>query len=56
MEVLSGEEVTGKGGHHWVYSPIYDEAGFKRFIVEKMLTCLMDSFPEGTREAIKKIN
>ena len=55
MEVLSGEEVTGKGGHHWVYSPKLDEAGFKRFIIEKMLTCLMDSFPEETREAIKKL-
>jgi predicted transcriptional regulator len=53
MGVLKGEEKTGKGGHHWVYFPALDEAGFKRFIVEKMIATLMESFPEETREVIK---
>jgi len=55
MGVLSGVEESGKGGYHWVYSPKLDEAGFKSFIVEKMLNSIMDSFPEETREAIKKL-
>jgi hypothetical protein len=53
--VLSGEEKTGKGGYHWIYYPKLDEGGFKKYIVEKMIASLMDSFPEETREAIKKI-
>ncbi len=55
MGVLSGVEETGKGGYHWVYHPKLDELGFKNYIVEKMLDCLMSSFPEETREAIKKL-
>jgi hypothetical protein len=56
MGVFSGVEETGKGGHHWVYYPKIDEAGFKRFIIEKTIYSLMDSFPEETREAIKKLS
>jgi len=44
------------GGHHWVYSPKLDEVKFKRYIVERMIDTLMGSFPEETREAIKKIS
>lgn len=55
MGVLGGEEKTGKGGHHWVYYPKLDEVGFKRYIVEKMRDRLIDSFPNETRETIKKI-
>jgi hypothetical protein len=53
MGVLKGEEKTGKGGHHWVYYPAMDEAGFKRFIAEKLIATLMENFPKETREAIK---
>ncbi len=49
MGVISGEDKTGKGGHHWVYYPGLDEDGFKRFIVEKMVVSLMESFPAETR-------
>jgi len=56
MEVLSGEEVTGKGGHHWVYYPKLDEAGFKSYIVDKMIGRLIENFPESTREAIKQLS
>jgi predicted transcriptional regulator len=55
-EVLSGEETTGKGGHHWVYYPKLDEMGFKRYIVEKMITSLMENFPEATRDAINQLS
>ena len=56
MDVISGEERTGKGGHHWVYFPKLDETGFKRYIVDKMIENLMKSFPDETKEAIKKLN
>jgi hypothetical protein len=56
MGIFSGEERTGKGGHHWVYFPKLNEAGFKAFIVEKMITSLVENFPEETNEAIKKLN
>jgi hypothetical protein len=54
MGVLKGEEKTGKGGHHWIYSPAMDEPGFKQFIVKKMIDSLMESFPDEAREAIRK--
>lgn len=40
---------------HWVYSPMLDEEDFRVHIVEKMITSLIGSFPEETREAIKQI-
>ena len=55
MGVISGEEKTGKGGHHWVYFPKLDEAGFKKYIVEKMLEILIRDFPDETRQTIKKL-
>ena len=51
--VLKGDETTGKGGHRWVYYPAMDEAGFKRFIAEKLIGSLLKSFPDETVEAIK---
>ncbi|MCX6654371.1 MAG: BlaI/MecI/CopY family transcriptional regulator [Candidatus Bathyarchaeota archaeon] len=54
LGVLTGEENTGKGGHHWVYFPAMDESGFKQFIVKKMIDSLMESFPDEAREAIRK--
>ena len=55
MGVLSGKEESGKGGYHWVYFPNLDEVGFKAFIVEKMMTSLVENFPDETREAINLI-
>ena len=55
MGVLSGREVSGKGGYHWVYGPAMDEEGFKRFIAKKMITTLMESFPEETKQVLKKL-
>jgi hypothetical protein len=53
--VLKGEEKTGKGGHHWVYSPAMDESEFKQHIAKTILESLMRDFPEETAEAVKKI-
>ena len=54
MGIFNGREESDKGGYHWVYSPAMDEEGFKGFIVEKMITSLMKSFPEETRQAIRE--
>ncbi|MCX6648955.1 MAG: BlaI/MecI/CopY family transcriptional regulator [Candidatus Bathyarchaeota archaeon] len=40
--IVGGVEVTGKGGHHWVYSPAMNEAEFRRTVAN------------GIRESIKK--
>ena len=55
MGVLRGEERTGKGGHHWVYFPAMDEAGFKKFIADKLISSMLTSFPEETKKAIRSI-
>jgi hypothetical protein len=55
MGVISGEEKTGKGGHHWVYFPKLDEIGFKKYIVEKMLEILMRDFPDETKQTFKRL-
>ena len=51
--VLKGVERTGKGGHHWVYSPAMDEAGFKQHIARTILESLLRDFPEETKTTIK---
>ena len=55
MGALSGVEETGKGGYHWVYSPAMDESGFKRFIAEKLIGSLRNSFPDELSPAIEKL-
>jgi len=55
MGVISGEECTGKGGHHWAYKVAMDETGFKRFIAMTLLESLMRDFPEETKESITKL-
>ena len=56
MGVLKGEDRTGKGGHHWIYSPAMTEAEFKQFIAKTILENLMRDFPEETRKALHKVN
>ena len=53
MGLLSGKEVTGKGGYHCIYYPAINEVGFKRFIVEKLIASLMESFPEETKLVVR---
>lgn len=55
MGVLNGNDATGKGGHHWIYFAAMDEAGFKKFIVETMVTKLAEDFPIETKKAIDGI-
>jgi predicted transcriptional regulator len=52
---LKGEERTGKGGYHWIYSPAMKESEFKQHIARTILESLMRDFPEETAETVKKI-
>jgi predicted transcriptional regulator len=49
MGVLKGDERTGKGGHHWIYSPAMNEAEFKQYIAKTIIESLMRDFSEETR-------
>jgi len=55
MGVLNGDDITGKGGHRWIYRPAMTEAEFKQYIARTILESLMRDFPEETAEAVKKI-
>ncbi len=46
---------TGKGGHHRVYTPLYEEAEFKEHIARQIIEKLRKEFPEETDKAILKI-
>ena len=54
--VLKGEERTGKGGYHWIYSPAMDEQQYKQYLAKTIIESLMRDFPEETSEAVKKIH
>ena len=56
MGILTGDDHTGKGGHHWIYKPAMDEASLKQFIAEKILGSLIRDIPEETKTALKKIS
>jgi len=53
--VLDYTETTGKGGHRRIYSAKYDEAGFKEFIAKKIISRLLETWPEATREAMEAL-
>ena len=55
MGVLKGVDITGKGGHRWIYSPAMTEAGFKTYIAETILGNLNRDFPEETQHALAQI-
>jgi len=50
--VLKGDEKTGKGGYHWIYSPAMNEAEFKQHIARTILESLLRDFPEETKIAL----
>ena len=53
--VLKGDEKTGKGGYHWIYSPAMNEAEFKQHIARTILESLLRDFPEETRTALENL-
>lgn len=54
--ILNGVQETGKGGYHWVYKPAMDESGFKKYVAETLIGCLMRAFPEETKNVVKRIS
>ena len=55
MGVLKGVDITGKGGHRWIYSPAMNESEFKQHIARTILESLLRDFPEETREALRSV-
>ena len=55
MGVLNKTEITGKGGYRGVYSLRMDKSEFKKFVARAAIEALMRSFPEETRQIIKRI-
>jgi len=53
--ILKYVERTGKGGHHRVYSPVFDETGFREYLAKKIIGKLMEEFSDETRSAIWKL-
>ncbi len=53
--VLTYVERTGKGGHHRIYSPAFDESGFKEFLAEKIISHLIQEFPDETKKTLDKM-
>jgi hypothetical protein len=56
MSVLKGEEKTGKGGHHWIYSPAMNESEFKQHIAKTIMESLLRGFPNETKEALNSVS
>ena len=54
--VLAGEEKTGKGGHHWVYTPAMNETEYKQYIINTLLESLLREFPEETKQALHSLH
>jgi len=52
---LGYTEITGKGGHRRIYTARYDEAGSKEYMAKKVISKLLETWPEATRKAIEAI-
>ena len=52
--VVRYTEESGKGGYHRIYSPVFDEEGFKRHVAEKVISKLSEMWPDATREVLNK--
>jgi len=52
---LDYTETTGKGGHRRIYSAKYDEAGFKEYMAKKIISKLLETWPESTLKVIDTV-
>lgn len=52
---LDYKEESGKGGYRRIYSANYDEAGFKEYLAEKIISKLLGTWPEATVKVIDEI-
>lgn len=51
--ILTGEDRTGKGGHHNVYKPAMNETQLKQHIAETIIQTLNREWPDETGKAVK---
>jgi len=54
-EILEYVERTGKGGYHRIYTPVFNEMGFKEHLAKMIISKLSQDFPEETKTAIWKL-
>ena len=54
-DILGYHEITGKGGHRRIYHKIYDETGTKQFLAKKILSSMMEQWPEAMKSALSSI-
>ena len=47
-------EITGKGGHRRIYSAKYNEEESKRYMAEKIISKLLETWPEATKQTINR--
>jgi len=52
---LDYTEITGKGGHRRIYYAKFDESGFKEYIAKKIISKLLETWPEATLKVIDTI-
>ena len=50
--VLKFSDATGKGGHHRIYAPLFDETGFNEYLAKKIIGKLMLEFPDETKKVV----
>lgn len=51
-DALTFTERSGKGGYHRVYFPAFDEDSFKRHIADKVISKLLEIWPEEARAVL----
>ena len=51
---LAYYEITGKGGHRRIYTAKYDEEGFKRYMAKKIISKMLETWPEA-KETIEAL-
>ncbi|MBT4722207.1 hypothetical protein HOB30_00430 [Candidatus Falkowbacteria bacterium] len=52
--VLGFHKITGKGGYTRIYKSVYDESGFKQYIVDTVVMKLLREFPDETSKTLQK--
>jgi len=50
--IFNYTEKPGKGGYHRVYTPAFDEEGFKLHVAKTVISKLSDTWPDATLEAL----
>jgi len=54
-ELVNYYEITGKGGHRRIYSAKHNEEESKRYMAEKIISKLLETWPEATKQTITKL-